>query len=297
MGADQCNNPTLRRGSTAVGEWVRLGGTRFAGVRSPGFLSTTIMPHPRLPVELLDCIVDHLHDARDTLKSCCLTSGSWIPRTRKHLFAKVTFREAKDLQSWKNTFPDPSTSPANYARNLVIWCVEAVTTADAEERGWIPTFSRVVHFELEFEAPEISLLPFHGFSPALRSLRLRVYYGLFPFPRIFNLIHSFPLIEDLSLISNGDHSIEDIDGQHAAVQPPLTGSLELFVEHGMDYIVSRLFPSQNNLHFRELDLELTHENDILVVSALVERCRFTLESLKVDIWRYRTFVQDLCPYR
>ena len=43
------------------------------------------MPPPDLPGELLDHTVDHLYDARVTLKSCCLVSKSWVPRTRKHL--------------------------------------------------------------------------------------------------------------------------------------------------------------------------------------------------------------------
>ena len=243
---------------------------------------------PHLPAELLDYTVDFLHDTRDALKSCCLVSTSWVPRTRRHLFANVEFRFEKDLQTWKNTFPDPSTSPARYTNHLVICCLEGVTPADAEERGWIPTFSRVVRFDMDFDGPRISLLPFHGFSPLLRSLQ--ICYSNFPFPRILNFIHSFPLIDDLSLISCGDDPIEDIDGPHAAVQPPLTGCLELFVQDGMDYIVSRLFSSQNSLYFRKLDLELAYEVDILVVLALVERCRFTLESFKVDIGRYRMSV-------
>ena len=255
--------------------------------RQNGFQPTT-MPHPRFPVELLDYIVDHLHDVRDALESCCLVSTSWIPRTRRHLFAKVAFRSENDLQSWKNVFPEPSTSPACYTDHLVIYCPEGVTPADAEGRGWIPTFSRVVRFDMDFDGPEISLLPFYGFSPSLRSLQ--ICYSSFPFPRILNLIHSFPLIDDLSLISGGDDPIEDIDGPHAAVQPPLTGCLELYARDGMDYLVSRLFPTQNDLYFRKLDLESADEVDILVVSALVERCRFTLESFKVDIGHYRMSV-------
>ena len=101
------------------------------------------MPPPHLPTELLDHIVDHLHDASDVLKSCCLVSKSWDPRTRTHLFAKVTFNTGQHLQSWKTTFPDPSTSPARYTKDLVVWCIGTVSVlvADAEERGHLdPSF-------------------------------------------------------------------------------------------------------------------------------------------------------------
>ena len=91
---------------------------------------------------------------------------------------------------------------------------------------------------------------FYGFSPTLKSLRLT--YINFPFSRILKLIHSFPLIEDLYLTAWNNDSIEDRDGRPTPVQPPLNGTLELSAEEGMATIVSRLFPLQNNLHFREL---------------------------------------------
>ena len=37
--------------------------------------------------------------------------------------------------------------PADHTRSLVIYCPEAVTTADEEEGGWVPIFSRVVCLE------------------------------------------------------------------------------------------------------------------------------------------------------
>ena len=155
------------------------------------------MPPPYLPAELLDPIVDYLRDTRDALKSCCLVSISWVPRTRMHLFAKVTFKTSEHLQSWKTTFPDPSTSPARHTECLGVYCPEAVTTADAEGRGWIPTFSHVVHLGLDLYMAEISLLPFHGFSPALKFLHID--FSFFPFRRIINIILSFPFLEDLSV--------------------------------------------------------------------------------------------------
>ena len=237
------------------------------------------MPHPPLPPELLDYIVDHLYDTRDTLENCCLVSKLWAHRTRKHLFVVVKFRTEEDVQAWKNAFPDPSTSPAHYTRSLSVWCVGAVTAADAEERGWISVFSRVVHFDVEFDGPKNSLLPFHGFSPVLKSIH--VDYSHFPCSQILNFVHSFPLIEDLSLLVWSGDLIDDTDGQPTTVQPPLTGMLNIDAHKGMEHIIPQLFPPQNGLHFRKLDLGLFCEHDVLVTSTLVERCSLTLESLEV----------------
>ncbi|KAF9642961.1 hypothetical protein BDM02DRAFT_3104213, partial [Thelephora ganbajun] len=57
-------------------------------------MSQTTMsnPHkPHLPPEILDYIVDFLYNEPETLKQCCLVSKSWVPRTRKHLFADINF--------------------------------------------------------------------------------------------------------------------------------------------------------------------------------------------------------------
>lgn len=41
---------------------------------------------PRLPPELVDHIIDHSRDDKDTLRMLSLVSKSWLPRTHHHLF-------------------------------------------------------------------------------------------------------------------------------------------------------------------------------------------------------------------
>ena len=69
---------------------------------------------------MLDRIIDLLHDELETLKQCCLVSKSWVPRTRKNLFAEIEFRSESDLESWKKTFPDVANSPACQALTLSV---------------------------------------------------------------------------------------------------------------------------------------------------------------------------------
>ena len=138
----------------------------------------TTMPTPRLPPELLDHIADLLRDSEKELKNCCLVSKSWVPRTRRHLFVKIRFNTEITLRSWRETFPDPSTSPAYYTKTLAIECIPVgITAEDAEPGGWIGGFSGVVHLEVgdrehAKEVPIGSLLLFHGVSPAVKSLRV-----------------------------------------------------------------------------------------------------------------------------
>lgn len=251
------------------------------------FWAATTMRNPDLPAEMLDHVVDFLQDATNALRSCCLVSKSWIPRARKHLFATVLFSTAARLQSWKETFRNPSTSPARYTKYLFINCTSALVDADAEEGGWIPTFRHVVYFEVDvretdIDEPATSFVLFRGFSPALKSLSAT--FTTYSTSQILNFVYSFPLLEDLRLVTRGKPDVEDAE-QSAAAQPSsppaFTGSLKLFTEMGMEPIASGLLSLPSGLRFRELQLEWENEQDIWLTTMLVEKCYSTLESLHI----------------
>ena len=268
-------------------------------------LTRTAMSNPYLPPEMLDHIVDLLHKNSEALTRCCLVSKSWIPRTRKHLFANIRFHTAKRLQSWKETFPDPSTSPAHYAETLSVSYRQVLTAADAEV-GWIKGFCRVVHLDVNgvsasYPDPNdlvISLLPFHGFSPVTKSLR--VFFPALSSSQIFDLILSFPLLEDLVVIFHQTPADDD-DGSKAggiptaarpSTHPMFTGFLELHMMGGMKPIARRLLSLPGSIHFRKLTLTWFCEEDLLMVKALVEECSHTLESLSVAWGHHSKTIQQ-----
>jgi len=239
----------------------------------------------RLPVELLDRIVDNLHGAERALSNCCLISKSWIPRARKHLFADVRFVTEEDLELWKEMFPDPSTSPARYTKYLLVHCLHVVTVADADVDGWIRGFSRAVHLTLgSYNRRAVSLLPFHGFSPAIKSLY--VGFDSHPSSQIAGLILSFPLLEDLAVNSShlvGDHS-DGSRGLPTIVQPSnppkLTGTLEL-VTRNAGPVIRPLLSLPGGFHFRKLTLTWCFGTNVSRTTAFMEKCAHTLESLDI----------------
>ena len=243
------------------------------------------MSGPYLPQDLLDIIADLLHDADDTLKSFCLVSKSWIPHARRHIFAEVVFRTAKDLKSWKSLFQNPLTSPAYYTRTLTInFC--PVAMAGPKEGRWILTFSRVVRFQIgtRYE-PATFLFPFRGFSPVLKSLHL-VFTALTSL-HVFNFICSFPLLESVSVGMTGN--VFDTSGgfeRKSAIARSsssllFTGTLKLSLEMGMGSIASRLLSLPKGPHFRELRMSWYFPEDALSTAALVEKCSPTLEYLRI----------------
>ena len=248
------------------------------------------MSNPHLPPEILDHIVDHLHDTKYTLRNCCLVSKSWIPRARRHLFADIKFHLTKDLELWKKAFPDPSTSPARYAEALLIRCPEAVADADAEAGGWITAFSRVAHLWLQSwvigSTSSAPFAPFHRLSPVVKSLYVEL--DTLESPHIFDLILSFPLLEDLTMNIHYKALIEDDDSPDwplTSAQPSspqmFTGSLKLLLMGGVKRVTHWLLSLPGGIHFRKLIWGWTHEEHLSLMMALVEGCSQTLESLDI----------------
>jgi hypothetical protein len=252
------------------------------------------MSNIHLPVETLDHIVDHLHDTQDALMNCCIVSKSWVPRARKHLFAEITFRGAENLESWKETFPDPSTSPARYAKFLFIYCPQAVT-ADS----WIRSFSGVKYLNVSYRRLDLGrsanpLVPLHGFSPVLKTLFVDIYK--LPPLQIFNLILSFPLLENLTVLFSQNEEGEMPTATQPIPSPIFTGSLWLRSMGKMEYIPRRLSLLPGGIHFRRLTLSCSPEG-VSLATALVERCSHTLKSLDISSSRCGTSTRHLRPHR
>ena len=103
---------------------------------------------PSLHPEILDHIVEYLHDELLMLEECCLVSKSWVPRTRSHLFDFVAFDSPELLELWMKTFPDPSNSPACYTRSLRLFRFEIITVAISDACPWVRSFNRIVELEV-----------------------------------------------------------------------------------------------------------------------------------------------------
>ena len=259
-----------------------------------------------LPPEILDYIAKFLHDDPNTLRDCCLVSQSWVPRARKHLFADVGLRTEENLESWKRLFSDPSTSPAHFAKSLYIGCALAVTAADAEAGSWLKCFVRIAHLRVEapemyLREPVISLIPFCRLLPTVKSLHVKS--AGFPPSRIFDLIRSFPLLEDLAVAGNrdwvddGDSSDGPLTFDQSSNPPALSGSLKLCLDAGMKPISSRLLSIPGGIHFRKLTLTWHRREDLLSILELVGKCSHTLESLDITCYQYGTSIRYLRPRR
>jgi hypothetical protein len=267
-------------------------------------LTETTMSDLLLPAEMLDHIVDYLHNTQEALRNCCLVSKSWVPRIRKYLFAEIAFRTIESLDSWKEMFPDPSTSPARYAKCLLIDYPHAVTAG-----SWIEGFTHVERLDVSAYPPSTGstapLVPLHGLSPVIKSLHVNMV--AFPPSQIINFILSFPLLEDLAVtIYHGistDNSDDSEEDEIPAVAQPLslpifTRSLELHLKGvGAEPFIRRLSSLPGGIHFWKLTLTCFSGRTLLLTTALVEGCSRTLESLDITCDTFGAPSQYLCPHR
>ena len=256
------------------------------------------MSWSRLPPEISDYVVDLLQDEAEALHECCLVSKSWTPRARKPLFGEVAFNSLVDLKVWKETFPDPLNSPAHYTRCLFINTEKVIPAAVVEESGLVQAFSNVVRLELwGMRYFRLRFLPL-----LLTRSRIRWVVSIseqFSAPRLFNLVCSLPLLEDLQMIGCG---IGNYDDNSTILQPPtsppLTGSLGLYFSLGMEPAVRRLLELPNGAHFRKLECAWHLAEDIRWTKAMVERYSDTLERVEIMCMDLRGELNSFrFPYR
>ena len=243
-----------------------------------------------LPSEIHDAVIDQLYDEPTTLKACCLVSKSWIPRSRRHLSARVEFdNQEHPFESWMKTFPDPSNSPAHYTRRLSVSYLPEASVSLATGDDWIRAFCNVIHFHFEripwaaSVDPGLPLAPLFGFSPTLRSLRLTSTSF-----EVFDFVCSFPLLEDLALVDLRPEG-GTLGRSAPPTSPKLTGSLDLSATGGIHSATRRLLGFQDGLRFAKITVSCIGR-DFGSATDLVSRCFDTLKSLNVCCFLTGTFL-------
>jgi hypothetical protein len=86
---------------------------------SPSSLGPDISMPFRLSPELIDIIIDNLHNDRHSLSAFCLTSKQWVASCQFHLFSKMTVTPLR-IPSLLYFLESYSPSIASFVRNLVV---------------------------------------------------------------------------------------------------------------------------------------------------------------------------------
>ncbi|KAF9778127.1 hypothetical protein BJ322DRAFT_1114377 [Thelephora terrestris] len=213
----------------------------------------------RLPLEILDYIVDFLDDEPQALKDCCLVAKSRVPRARKHLFSEIKIVSLTALNAWWKVFPDSGISPGYRAHSLHLSSIDVISLVVVGGPGWIQPFFSVVRLKMRsvYETP-----------------------GSYTSSQFFKLICSLPLLDDLDIevywTGNDDGPVFKL-----RASPPLTGSLSVSLVEGIEYFARGLPALPNGFHFRKVVCTWDFEEDLLWIMALMEGCYNTLEYVEM----------------
>jgi len=122
-----------------------------------------------------------------------------------------------------------------------------------------------------------ALAQFYGLSPTVRSLRLAHTTA-----DVFDLICSFPFLEDLALFHLHPDSEADERNTHST-SPKLTASFHMMVNRELHSVAYRLCALPNGLHFTDITIGFGM-GDTEPATSLISKCSHTLESLTIHFF-------------
>ncbi len=165
-------------------------------------LSPPIQQHMVLPPELLDHIVDYLHDDIQALRNSSLACHALVPSARFHLFQKVKVNQGNFVRA-TSIFAGTTSHLAEYVRNLSL------------ELGVPLNDSSFAHLRTLLDKSEIPVLLrvfMLVLSPRMRNVTRLILTDV-PFDRgiVAMLAPNFPQLHTLSLFDCWFHCNADFD--------------------------------------------------------------------------------------
>ena len=213
-----------------------------------------------------------------------LRNGYRGPKPTSHLpeslFNYVYFSYPEKLDKWKRIFQNLANSPASYTRFLKFKSMPF----NEDDARWIKGFNCVEHLEVfgdRWGTPNSgSFRAFHNLSSDVKSLLVQ--WRDLPLQEVFELICSFPKLENLRVWSYNGYAHKPIDESISQdlVLPVFTGTLVL--GKATAGFVRQLLGLGKTHKFRKIVVRYCYAYQFEGVNNLVKKCSQTLESIIVD---------------
>jgi len=181
----------------------------------------------RIPPEIVDRIIDYVHDDVKTLTACSLIARDWVPSTRLHLFTRLSLLSAHEVARF--------TELDSFAPNVLYYCQElSIGTNNKFDYPPTPGF-----------------LPFVGTPPLTISERIDRFTSL-------HTLHfrGFPSGVENGLIS----PLVDISEKITTItftDSSLESSYDLWK-------ILRLFPNLERVHVSDLGYSSNREGRLII---------------------------------
>ncbi|KAJ6566802.1 hypothetical protein B0H19DRAFT_714200 [Mycena capillaripes] len=151
---------------------------------------------PVLPPEVIDLVIDNLHDDLPTLRACSLVSRDWVGGSRHHLFDDGPYLTGRNLGVFRDLLESPYNTFSFHLRSLHATGFHY----DDVTQLWplLPGFSRLRSLHIDGNRVfDIALLGTQAFS-SVDSLALS--RAVFPsYPGLTTFLSRFPSLKTLKL--------------------------------------------------------------------------------------------------
>lgn len=201
--------------------------TRLSSCPLPPYRQTT-KTAMTIPPEIVDRIIDYIHEDTKTLIACSLVARDWVPSTRLHLFAKLSLLSAHEVARFAEL--------DSFAPNIIHYCQELSIGTNNK-----------------FDNPSTwpGFLPFIGTPPLTISERVDRFVSL-------HTLHfrGFPSGVKSSLIS----PLVEISGKNTTITFT-DSSLESCYDL---WKILRLFPNLERVHVSDLGYSSSGEGRLAI---------------------------------
>ena len=240
------------------------------------------------PPELIDAVIDQLRGDVDALKACALTSSSWLPASRYHLFDDVFLEDAASILRWAQTFSTSSDIPS-YVENLHVGCVSLLDDSSNLALD-LSTFTHLTglfiggnkvtpRYRHLSENPfrRIILLP----STCLRTFSLS--FPVLPISDVFLVVRHFHCLDNLSLRCFAVLPSTDAVDTKTDASPSFRGALTLVSHLNYRPLVTNLLAFSGGIHFAHLNITVLRDDELPNLRDLVDACSHTITSLHITL--------------
>ena len=240
------------------------------------------------PPELIDAVIDQLRGDVDALKACALTSSSWLPTSRYHLFNGVFLGDEVSILRWVQAFSIPSDIPS-YVENLHVGCVSLLDD-NSNLALDLSTFTRLKglfiggsevtpRYRHLSENPfrRITLLP----STGLRTFSLS--FPVLPVSEVFSVVRHFSRLDNLSLRCFAVLPSADTVDNKTDASPSFRGALTLVSHLNYGPLVTNLLAFPGGIHFAHLNIAVLRDDELPNLRELVDACSHTITSLHITL--------------
>lgn len=250
------------------------------------------MPPSRLPLEIIEQTIDHLHGDRTTLATCSLVSASWVHESRNHLFHSLKVTDSSDLTHFRDFAQLLSSSViGQHIRHLHLYNGDFGATLHGVEMD-ISLLVSILSYLKRLRTLQFSSIYWRSDTPLAPNLRLPTVFGLSftHFPHKYEMhgipaiIHLFPNLKELRILLDCFGEYPDVTTEEVALPTDLRlETLHFWSPLSEPSLIKAVSDTGSLRTLRTISIEVSTMDYIAPIGRFLSHSGSTLKDLILDI--------------